>query len=39
MFFLTNTVVYKLGGAGIGQGLQQEDTHFIPDGNRQGLCH
>lgn len=39
MFFLTNTVVDELGGAGIGQGLQQEDTHFIPDGNRQGLCH
>lgn len=33
-FPLTNAVVDELGVAGIGQGLQQQDTHSVPDGNR-----
>lgn len=32
-FFLTYAFVDELGGAGIGQGLQQQDTHSVPDGN------
>lgn len=37
MFCLTNTVADELRGAGIGQGLQQQDTHSVPDGRGQGL--
>lgn len=37
VFFLTNTVADELGGAGIGQAMQQQDTHSVSDGSGQGV--
>lgn len=36
-FFLTYTVVDQVGGVSTGQGLQQQYTQSLPDGNRYEL--
>lgn len=36
-FLLTNTVSGEIGGAGIGQSLQQQHTHSVSDGDGQRL--